>query len=139
MIAFCPERGVKCHDGRCYSSKICYSTGERIVSWHPRQETINQTKSTAEGLCTQAAQLVSSSRAETHGPKLRNHQNIATMWNAYMAIRRYPGTPLDALDVAEMMSLLKKARKQLGAYNPDDYLDDIGYSAIAGELAADGN
>jgi len=36
----------------------------------------------------------------------------------------------------EFMSLLKKSRSAGGAYNPDDYLDDISYCALAAESAS---
>ena len=39
----------------------------------------------------------------------------------------------------EFMSLLKKARGASGAYQPDDYLDDTSYCALAAEAAASEN
>ena len=89
----------------------------------------------ASDILTRAAALVGGDREKTHGSKLRNHWNIATMWNAYLAIRREPADPLTALDVANMMELLKIARGQLGAHNPDDYFDRAGYAGCAGEIA----
>ena len=38
-------------------------------------------------------------------------------------------------DVAQLMSLLKIARTQAGEHNIDDYVDAVGYQAIAGEIA----
>ena len=35
-----------------------------------------------------------------------------------------------------MMELLKIARRLTGTFNLDDYVDSVGYAAIAGELAA---
>lgn len=90
----------------------------------------------ADGFIKSAAELVQGDRANTHGDKRKNHQNIATAWNAYLAIRRDPASPLNEVDVAHMMALLKLARTQLGAHNPDDYVDLVGYAAIAGELAS---
>lgn len=83
-----------------------------------------------------ASELVQGDRANTHGDKRKNHQNIASLWNAYLAIRRFPDRTLNEVDVAHMMVLLKLARTQLGAHNPDDYTDMVGYAAIAGELAS---
>lgn len=82
-----------------------------------------------------AAGIVGGARANTHGPVEVNHGKIATMWNAYLAIRNDPAAPLDAHDAALMMALLKIARTQLGAYNPDDGIDHVGYAACAAEIA----
>lgn len=87
-------------------------------------------------ILTTAASLVSGDRDRQHGDKETNFGNICIMWNAYLAIRREPAAPLSPADVAEMMSLMKKARKHSGDFNADDYIDDAGYTAIAGELSA---
>lgn len=76
-----------------------------------------------------AASLVSGERQQTHGPKLENHQNIASLWSAYL------GREVTPLDVALMMALLKIGRTKAGSHNLDDYIDLIGYGAVAGELA----
>lgn len=89
----------------------------------------------AEEVCKKAAELVGGDRAKTHGPKVKNHQNIADHWNAYLGDRlRDKLTPKD---VALMMAELKIARTKLGAYNPDDYIDGAGYFGVAGEIAAE--
>lgn len=75
-----------------------------------------------------AASLVSGDRAKKHGDAQENHDKIAKLWSAYL------GKNLDAHDVACLMALLKIARTQTGATNPDDYIDICGYAAIAGEL-----
>lgn len=82
-----------------------------------------------------ASQLINGDRAEQHGDKLQNHQNIATLQNAYLKIRRDPSAPLTAHDAAMFQALLKIARTQSGAHNLDDYIDAAGYIAIAGEIA----
>lgn len=79
--------------------------------------------------------LVEGDRASTHGDLLRSHQNIATMWNAFLEIRRDPADPLGPDDVAIMDNLKKVARTQLGEWNKDDYVDAAAYMAIAGELS----
>lgn len=90
----------------------------------------------ADHLIKSAADLVANDRANTHGDKRQNHKNIAALWNAYLDIRRDTASPLTETDVAQMMVLLKLARTQLGAFNQDDYVDLVGYAAIAGELAS---
>ena len=86
---------------------------------------------TPADLLTQASQLVSETRAATHGDAPRNHWNIAALWNAFLSIRPEPADPLAPRDVALMMTLLKIARTQLGDHNTDDYIDAAGYVAIA--------
>jgi len=83
----------------------------------------------ASELLKTSAGLVSGDREQTHGPKLENHQNIASLWSAYL------GREISPLDVALMMALLKIGRTKCGSHNVDDYVDLIGYGAVAGELA----
>jgi hypothetical protein len=83
----------------------------------------------ASELLETAKNLVTGNREQTHGPKLENHQNIASLWSAYL------GREISPLDVALMMALVKIGRTKCGAHNPDDYVDLIGYGAVAGELA----
>jgi len=93
--------------------------------------------STAAEILAVTTALVTGERAASHGPARRNHDNVAALWNAYLAIRREPAAALSAQDVALMMALLKIARTQLGAANPDDFVDLAGYAAIAGAVAGD--
>ena len=89
----------------------------------------------AVSVLNQAASLVGGDRDRVHGDKHETFEKIATLWNAWLQVRSEPAAPLNAHDVAQMMSLMKKARTQNGARNGDDYVDDAGYSACAGELA----
>ena len=77
----------------------------------------------------QAKKLVSTRREDTYGNKKANHTNIAKLWSAYLDKKITPK------DVALMMALLKIARTKLGIHNEDDYIDLVGYGAIAGEIA----
>ncbi len=91
----------------------------------------------AHEIAERAAGLVSGDRNHTHGEAKRNHANIAAFWSAYLQAR-FAGkhcitvTPHDA---ACMMALLKIARTLTGAHNSDDYVDAVGYAAIAGAIA----
>jgi hypothetical protein len=91
----------------------------------------------AADLLTAAADLVSGDRAQQHGDMRLNHQNIATMWNAYLSIRREPAAPLTAVDVAHMESLLKLARTQSGEDNDDDLVDGAAYLGVASQVGDD--
>lgn len=91
-----------------------------------------QKQITAEGILRNAADLIGGDRNDQHGDRSVCLSNIATLWNAYLEIRK-PG-PLSAKDVAIMMSLLKIARMESGSVNPDNAIDGAGYLALAGEL-----
>ena len=80
-------------------------------------------------MCRRAIDLVGGDRARQHGVALAVHSNIAVMWSVFL------GMPITARDVALMMVLLEVARTKTGAFNPDDYVDAAGYSAIAAEVA----
>lgn len=90
----------------------------------------------AHDTLSKAAELVGGDRARQHGDKLENMTKIATLWNAWLLIRRNPASELTAFDVAQMMALMKKARTQSGSYNPDDLIDDAGYTGVAAEIAS---
>lgn len=81
-----------------------------------------------------ALDITGGDRATTHGDTVANHQTIAHFWNAFLKAKGI-SIELSPLDVANMMEALKIARRYNGAYNPDDYVDGAGYSAIAGEIA----
>jgi hypothetical protein len=89
-----------------------------------------------------AANIVAGARNVTHGPKERCHANIAILWRAYEELKvasGHPG-PDTSWDVANKMELFKIARRFAGEgrLNPDNYIDAAGYSAIAGEIALNG-
>ena len=92
----------------------------------------------ARKIAAKAARLIGGDRAHVHGSVVRNHANIAAVWNGILiAAGKATNAPLDAHDVANMMEGLKIARRYAGAFNADDYVDGAGYSACAGEIAAE--
>ena len=97
-----------------------------------------QPHTTASEIAARASDLVGGDRDRQHGQKSDNFERIATMWNAYLAIRRHPDAQLTAVDVGHMMAAMKLARTQSGALNVDDYIDGAGYLACAGEIAQRG-
>lgn len=86
-------------------------------------------------IISRAAELVGGDRAKTHGDMHKLHDNVAILWNAFLACRKEPEGPIRGQDVAMLMALLKMARTQNGGFNADDYVDLAGYAGIAGELA----
>lgn len=91
----------------------------------------------AQEITAKAGQLISGDRERTHGDKVQNFTNIATFWDAFLEVK-FGVKGLFPSDVAHMLSLMKKARTHSGEYNEDDAVDDVGYAAIAGELASKG-
>ena len=88
----------------------------------------------ATDICARAAELVGGDRDRQHGAKARNFQNIATLWQAWLSIRK--DEPLTGHDVGIMMALMKAARTQSGDFNEDDLIDAVGYLSCAGEILA---
>lgn len=79
-----------------------------------------------------AEQYVTRDRANTHGDMEDNFSTIAEYWTTHL------GTPVTALDVSVMMTLLKLARIKSGHTNLDNYIDGAGYLACGGELSQRG-
>jgi Cdc6-like AAA superfamily ATPase len=86
-------------------------------------------------ICEHAAELIDNDRKESYGSVRENHENIARFWNAYLESRRDVVAPLEALDILHMMALLKIARTQTGDFHSDNWMDAVGYMALAGEVA----
>ena len=80
-----------------------------------------------------ALKLLSGKREHEYGNKKENHENISRLWSAYL------DHPISAHDVSILMLLLKVARAKFGNPSADTYIDMVGYSAIAGELANEDN
>ena len=92
----------------------------------------------ATEIATKASDLVGGDRHQDHGELLTNFHSIASIWNGYLLARMVnaKSRSLSAEDVANMMELMKVARRLSGRTNMDDYVDGAGYAAIAGEIRA---
>jgi hypothetical protein len=93
---------------------------------------------------TDAAKAVGKSRGPQHGATEPSFRMIGELWSTHInhAVAHRTGMPLSqevhlsAWDVAQMMSMLKKARALYGdATLGEHYADDIGYTGLAGGLA----
>jgi len=84
---------------------------------------------TRKAVLEQALKLTTGTREQTHGRPEDSFATIAALWSAYM------GQPVTPEDVCHLMTLLKIGRMQHGQQNADDYIDAIGYQALAAELA----
>ena len=80
-----------------------------------------------------AKEYVTRDRAATHGDAEDNFTQIAFVWTWWLSERL--SAPVTAYDVAQMMSLFKKARAKANKAHLDNFVDDAAYSALAGEIA----
>lgn len=79
-----------------------------------------------------ANEYITKDRAATHGRAEENFAQIAAVWTWWLNERL--SAPVTAYDVAQMMSLFKKARSKGNRRHIDSAIDDAAYTAIAGEI-----
>ena len=93
-----------------------------------------------EEILAKANELISKDRNETHGDAFKNHAEIAEFWNTFLDSKLRPMANITAQDVAIMMILLKVSRSTQGEkFNIDNFIDMVGYAAIAGEIGDNGS
>ena len=78
-----------------------------------------------------AKSLINGDRATTHGDAHLMHATIAQMWSAIL------GFSVSPMRVALMMAALKLARASQNPEHADNWVDAAGYTALAGEMAAE--
>lgn len=88
-----------------------------------------------------ASKIVMTERGNQHGGAEDSFTMIAQLWNIWLTNtnKMRHNNPvhlvIEASDVAQMMSLLKKARHVHGdPSNDDNFIDDTGYTALAAML-----
>lgn len=88
-----------------------------------------------------AQRIVCNERSERHGDTKSSFAAIAIMWQTYLRATNHKNphgelVAINSEDVAHMLSIMKKMRFAFGdPQNTDNFIDDIGYTAIATELA----
>jgi hypothetical protein len=80
-----------------------------------------------------ASKLIHGNRAVDYGDARAMHQKIADLWSAYLGLEE----KITADQVAMMMGLMKIARST-NSPKPDSFIDLIGYAALGGEMAIQG-
>lgn len=87
-----------------------------------------------EGILDEAIRITSGARRRDYDKATPNHERIAGAWNWYIRSRKGANDELSALDVAQMMILLKIAR---ACFTPtrDSYVDIAGYAKCAAQIA----
>lgn len=81
-------------------------------------------------LLNKAINIVDGERKDRYGEPGDVFKNIAILWSDYL------NDEVTALDVANLMMLLKIARSRSNPEYQDNYIDIAGYAACAGEIAA---
>lgn len=90
----------------------------------------------ASDIATKAAALIGGDRKDAYGDAEEGLARVAAIWNGIMtAAGKAPARPLDPFDVAQLMAGLKMARGYTGPYRADNGVDQVGWSAIAAEVA----
>ena len=84
-----------------------------------------------------ANECVNGDRDEAYGNAENNFDHIAEMWTAYLKDRLC--ADIDALDVSNMMIMLKMARISANGFHLDNYIDIAGYAACAYGIAQQQN
>lgn len=85
---------------------------------------------TRKDIIEKVAKTILSDRQDTYGSPENSFQLIAMYWSLYLNISIRPD------QVADMMELLKIARRQNQPFHLDNYIDSAGYAILAGELAS---
>lgn len=103
-------------------------------------------KAVAVGILAEASKAVDGGR-NIHGNVDNSYSMVAQMWEVYLRHSNYSrhNNPsaghlnIDAADVLEMMSILKKCRFVYAtSVNRENFVDDAGYTALAGMLVNQG-
>ena len=86
---------------------------------------------TRKNIIEKVAKTILNDRQDTYGSPEDSFQLIAMYWGLYLNISIRPD------QVADMMELLKIARRQNQPFHLDNYIDSAGYAILAGELASE--
>ena len=76
-------------------------------------------------ITSEASEIVSEDRPDTHGDAYLNHKHIADLWKAFL------GVHIEAWEVAVMMTMLKASRARQGSLERDHFRDIAGYADVA--------
>lgn len=79
-------------------------------------------------ICEEALRVINGERQSQYGDPEDTFFRIACLWSSYL------GREVEGSDVANMMVLLKMAREKEGHGKKDNYVDMIGYAALAARM-----
>jgi hypothetical protein len=84
-------------------------------------------------ILAEAERLITGPRNTTHGDYSREALRIGAIWAAVLDLPQ----PIPPEKVAACMIALKLARATAGTRNPDDWVDIVGYAALAAQVEED--
>lgn len=90
-------------------------------------ERVDSDGQTDESILQEAERIINGQRAEDYGDASESFNRTAGMWSAYV------GADLSALDVANLMILLKVSRTRNG-FHRDSHVDICGYAGLSDQL-----
>lgn len=111
---------------------------EPCVSCNKKYKNIYKPETNKREECLRKAnECVNQSRKDQYGDLEDNFQKIANLWNGYLNGYLFGADCcyITAIDVANMMVLLKVARSASNPLHGDNYVDMAGYAACAYELS----
>ncbi|WP_431941632.1 DUF6378 domain-containing protein [Nocardia grenadensis] len=82
----------------------------------------------SETILEEAQRLIHGERNKNYGHPRDNFRDISALFSAYL------GIPINDLDVANLMILVKVARQKGSEYKRDNYTDIAGYAGCAGRI-----
>jgi hypothetical protein len=89
------------------------------------EEAYEQThKPITDSILTEAENIIHGKRQESYGDPERNYERIARFWSVYLE------KEITAVDVCQMMILLKQARLISTPTHRDSIVDIAGYAAL---------
>lgn len=91
---------------------------------------------TRADILAEASRIVTTDRNNQYGEPEVVFSAISGHWTWWLQDKLRPGSLITDHDVAQMMVGFKQARAKGNPAHMDSFLDQCGYSAIAGELAA---
>lgn len=103
----------------------------KILELITMEQDENENQSTREAVLNEAIQCVCGHRVTDYGKPEDSFGQIAAFWNAYLGMDK----GITALDVCNMMALLKMARIMTGTATEDSFVDLAGYAACGAEIA----
>lgn len=110
------------------------STGAKAEYWTARWRNIEVIHQESAGILQTAIQITSGDRRRDYDSATPNHERIAGAWNWYIRSRKHSNDGISALDVSNMMILLKLAR---ACYTPtrDTFVDIAGYARCSAQIS----
>lgn len=127
----CPECGydqeMEIKDGDVWDARCpnCDASHRAIMFQDPQFQF-----SSNQNVLTEASTIINGERLDSYGKSEDSFKIIAEFWRTYIAARH---EPLNALDVAHMMTLFKLARLLGQKPERDNYRDACSYLAIAAD------